>query len=71
MIFYSPFLFLNPLCQNGMTPLMACSMSNNPDMARLLIDKGAVIDARTEDGSTALMASSQELDSEYFKLKFV
>jgi TonB family protein len=38
----------------GWTPLMAAAYSGNVDAARLLLDSGAAIDAKTQQGSTAL-----------------
>jgi hypothetical protein len=38
----------------GWTPLMAAADAGNVDAARLLLDSGAALDAKTQQGSTAL-----------------
>ena len=39
---------------DGMTALLHASSSNNFDLVKLLVERGAFIDARNKDGSTAL-----------------
>jgi ankyrin repeat protein len=47
-----------PQCLDGMTPLMIAARYNMIDTAKLLIDRGADVNARGEGGRTALMAAA-------------
>ena len=50
--------------ENGWTPLMAASFSNEPDAAALLLSREADIDARENEGRTAFdIAASAGSDS--------
>ncbi len=48
----------------GVTPLMNASRFSTPDVVRLLLDKGAAVNARDKDGRTALVLALSALHSD-------
>lgn len=52
----------------GMTPLMWCAESNYPQIAKLLIAKGAKINAKDARGYTPLMISIENLAKKTFQV---
>ena len=46
--------------ENGETPLMTAARLGRPDLMKLLLRKGAKVNARTDDGWTALMCAVAE-----------
>ena len=52
------------LIEDGFTPLMHAVCHAQADMVRLLLDRGASLDARDEWGRTALMLAAETADDE-------
>ena len=53
---------------NDMTPLLLALHSNHPEVARLLIDKGAEVNVRDKMRHTPLKYATEEKNQELIKL---
>ena len=56
------------MIKNGMTILMTASQEGHPEVVKLLLEKGADVNAKSNTGATALICASQQGNPEVAKL---